>query len=296
MVRWRCVLSIVVLAALALSACQPVMPVAEEVHVGKPTAVAEEEAPEEAAPLVTGPARVLLIGGPIIDFNYGVNAHLAGLARVGDPPVTIETESMTGDVSLDEHWERANTLRKLEEGDWDVVVLHENLAERADENDGREAYAAVEEVFLDYACRFSEAAAKIGAKTVIMVPWEYLVESYVSVDDFVRLVEKAAAQCGAEVAPVGQAWKRVLEVRPDAAIHEPDRFPSIRGTYLTAAVLYAMLLGRNPADVDYSPASMVPDLPTTKALRRQYDEIPAEDLAFLGQMAWETVQEHQAGE
>lgn len=91
--------------------------------------------------------------------------------------------------------------------------------------------------------------------------------------------------------------KRVLGVRPDAAIHEPDgRFPSNRGSYLTAAVLYATLLGRNPAEVSYAPGSIVPDLPTTKTARRQYDEIPAEDLVFLRQVAWETVQEYQAGE
>ena len=61
-------------------------------------------------------------------------------------------------------------------------------------------------------------------------------------------------------------------------------------------MLYATLLGRNPAEVDYSPADILPDQPALSYRRAQYEEIPAEDLAFLRLIAWETVQEYETHE
>jgi hypothetical protein len=287
-----------------LGACQPVMPVepgapATMEESAPETAIADEEVAEQA-PVPAEPLRVLFLADPFLSENWGVDGHFSGMAAAGDPPLTVETDEVIRG-SLEQLWEGETALTKLEAGDWDVVVLHQDLPYFATEFIGDDAspegYAATEEAFLEYACKFAEAAAQTGAKTVIVVPWEYLTESFVSLDDFVRLVETTASDCGAEVAPVGQAWKRVMEVNPEVAIYDLNGdWPTLLGTYLSAAVLYATLLDCNPSEIDYSPADILPDHRSVSFLRAQYEAIPAEDLAFLRQMAWETVQKYRAGE
>jgi hypothetical protein len=59
--------------------------------------------------------------------------------------------------------------------------------------------------------------------------------------------------------------------------YAPDReHPSIHGTYLATAVLYAVLFIRNPEGIAYAPAA-----------------IAAEDAKFVRRVAWETVQNYR---
>ena len=304
----RCVwiASVAVLLLLLLCACQPVMP-----EDGGAPVTAEESAPEtasaeaevaEEAPAPSEPLRVLFLGDSYrITTNWGEDLHFAGMAAAADPPYTVETENVAvAHATLQGMWETGDALRKLQEGNWDVVVLHQVLpyfaVDFATEDASPEAYAAMEEAFLEYAPKFAEAAAQVGAKTALVVPAELQPESYVGLEDFISLVEQAAAASGAEVIPMGQAWQHALETNPEAGIFDPGGMEStIRGTYLSAAVLVASLLGVNPAEIDYSPASILPEHRSLSFLRVQYEEIPPEDLAFLRQMAWEAVQEYQAG-
>jgi hypothetical protein len=76
------------------------------------------------------------------------------------------------------------------------------------------------------------------------------------------------------MAPAGLAWKRAMEQRPSLNLYGPDReHPSMAGTYLTTAVLYATVFGKDPSSSTYQPSG-----------------ISAEDGAFLRRLAWEIVQ------
>jgi len=99
----------------------------------------------------------------------------------------------------------------------------------------------------------------------------------------VELTSEAAKRAighplGARVAPVGLAWKRALEIRPDFPLHSPDKVhPSFHGTYLTACVLVAVYWGEVLRGV--SNGGM-------KA-------IAADQKGFLQSVAWESVIAHQ---
>lgn len=59
-----------------------------------------------------------------------------------------------------------------------------------------------------------------------------------------------------EIAPVGQAWKRAKtqSERLFASLYDADgRHPSIKGTYLSACVLYAVIYKRSPVGNRYIP-------------------------------------------
>lgn len=95
--------------------------------------------------------------------------------------------------------------------------------------------------------------------------------------------------------PVGRAWQRVKQTDPafDLFMLSDDEFPNIDGTYLTAAVIYATILGRNPADVAYVPTDVLPDTGPASFFRDKWKEAD-EHAPFLQQMAWETVQEYRS--
>jgi hypothetical protein len=47
--------------------------------------------------------------------------------------------------------------------------------------------------------------------------------------------------------PVGPAWQRVRQARPDIALYDADlRHPSLVGSYLCACIFCASLLGQKP--------------------------------------------------
>lgn len=66
-------------------------------------------------------------------------------------------------------------------------------------------------------------------------------------------------------------------LRPDLDLFNRDQeHPSIYGTYLATAVVYATIYGTNRTDLAYLP-----------------NGVPAEAGAFLRRAAWDTVQEYR---
>ncbi len=94
------------------------------------------------------------------------------------------------------------------------------------------------------------------------------------------------------MAPVGLAFQRALEERPDLDLYNDDGMhANPQGTYLTLAVLYATIFEQNPVGATYRmPADrtnrygwMIPD-----------DwQLSDSDAEFLQRIAWETVEAYE---
>ena len=70
-----------------------------------------------------------------------------------------------------------------------------------------------------------------------------------------------------------------IRQRPELTLYAPDReHPSIHGTYLATAVVYATAFERSPSGFSYMPAG-----------------IAAADAQFLQNVAWETVEAYRKG-
>lgn len=64
---------------------------------------------------------------------------------------------------------------------------------------------------------------------------------------------KAARDNDAFVIPGGLAFARSIEKMPALSLYAPDkRHPSLAGTYLAAATVYASLFKKSPAGLDYT--------------------------------------------
>jgi enterochelin esterase-like enzyme len=254
---------------------------------GTPVALPAAEVPS---------VKILFIGDSLISWNNGFDQHLEQLAASANPPLAIEANTVAISYgSLEKIWQESNAVEVIGAGDYDAVVLQENL------------WATDVATFHAYARKFEAEIKKTGAKTVLFMPWQinYLELTTAQIAQAHRDI---AAEVGAEVAPVGLAWQRALAERPELKLVEVDGIhPSIYGTYLATTVVYATLFGQSPNSTAYLPAAPSHDCATEE--KEEQPDDPAldayrvgqvrgcmteEEAAFLQRIAWETVQEYTA--
>ena len=139
MTRYCRILIMLFLLAVVTSACSPVAPPHPRIA-----------------------QKILFIGNGLSDWNQ-MNEHLAGLAASANPPTTIETSNVVvHDAPLVTCGMQATALDEIRTGDWDIVVLQEDMAERPDE-----------QAFYEYARKFDEEITKTGAETVLYMTGQY---------------------------------------------------------------------------------------------------------------------------
>jgi hypothetical protein len=219
------------------------------------------------------PGSVLILGNSLTYYNGGVEKQVAALAAAEDPARETMVDEWTwpdADLQYLYEYTRGAALDAIREGDHDAVVVQGYMPTHEDPE-------AV--LFLEYARLFDQEITDAGAETVLYMTWPIGVFNPVDLDDIVRAHRRIEAETGASVAPVGVAMEKALAERPDLEMISFDALhPTPAGTYLAAATIYATLFDRSPEGLDFTAIAVEP-----------------EDAAFLQRIAWETVQEWQAG-
>jgi hypothetical protein len=223
--------------------------------------------------------RVLFIGD---SFTADIDDPFVGFATAADPASMAEaTEVSNPGTVLAGMWFCCQSVQTIQEGDWSVVVLQEDLS-----IDG-----AGPPAFFEYTRSFNEEIEAVGAQTVLYMPWEYRRDNPVTLADIADAYGTIAAELGIKVAPVGLAWDRALSERPDYEIYADDgAHANVRGSYLTIAVLYATIFEKSPEEVPWFRAQMAAD-----GFEVDADELSDEDITFLRRIAWEAVVDYQEG-
>jgi hypothetical protein len=127
--------------------------------------------------------------------------------------------------------------------------------------------------FFEAVKKSSYIIRKNGAEPVLFMSW-----AYKDKPDMIKSLADAYKKAGKDntvlVVPAGLAFANSISKRPDLELYQTDkRHPSLAGSYLAAATVYASLFKKNPVDSKYTAGL---DLETAK---------------FLRSVAWETVQE-----
>jgi hypothetical protein len=231
--------------------------------------------------------RILFFG----DSNtFWVDEYFPKLAASGDPPIQVESKgAMLGGAPLQSHWD-SNTaeIDEIRAGKWDVVVLEEDLGDdwpnRATE-------------MPEYARKFYEVINKAGAKMVLFMSYPDTTVTSPTTQDIATVLRKSGTELGVKVAPVGLAFQRALQARPDLDLYANDGdHPSPSGYYLTLVVFYATIFDRSPIGLSYRMEDV--DLYSEEAMlwsMHQGWTLTDQDALFLQRIAWETVQDYQAG-
>ncbi|MDM7859491.1 hypothetical protein QTP81_02585 [Alteromonas sp. ASW11-36] len=211
-----------------------------------------EPVPEDAQ------IQVLFIGN-----SHSASNNLSGMVKY------LINQNVSGKKALTERVQRygflidhavsESTLAHLESRDWTHVVLQAQKYSQSFQVDypitGALSLIAKIEQTNGQAIMFPEWAQRNRPSET-----EYIHNIHVNI----------ATQTNACIAPIGYAWERALEIRPDVRLHAADgNHASLLGSFLTALVLFETITGE-PADL-ISPS--------------QEFAIDAETQLFLAQMA-----------
>ena len=216
-----------------------------------PTQAVATTAKPTAVPTVAGPTRVLFVGNSLTFFN-DLPEIFARLAGSGGHAVEVGMSAQGGQTFAG-HASSPTTLKKLTGQRWDFIVLQEQSRIPA-------IAAQRSEHMLPAVRLLEEKAAESGADTVLFLTWASRdglpsagFKDYVAMQAAIEAgYLEVAGEIGAMVAPVGVAWQRALEEHPELELWQRDgSHPSPEGTYLTACVFHATLLGESPEGAGY---------------------------------------------
>ena len=173
-----------------------------------------------------------------------------------------------GGASLRVLWKRTKAKQEIAEGDYDVVVLQEDLPETKVAD------------FHKYAALFDKHTREAGSRLIFFMSWDYQRLNWISMDEIIAEHQGMARELDAEVAPCGYAWQRTMNERPKVDFYSRDReHQSWHGTLLNLYVIYSTVYGERPEALEYAPP--------------ERSEITAEEDAWLRRVAWDSYQSWQ---
>lgn len=238
--------------------------------------------PSVTEPLATSPKVALLIGNSYSFYNCGVHTALRGLMKNGTPKENMKTRLLTissGSLSfhdvgyyLQPHEQDPYAKvknGKLEHPMFDIVLMQDHSAAATSKK--RIPFLA------KYVKQHADTIRQAGSTPLLIMTWTKKDKP----DDITKLADttiKAGNDANVQVIPVGLAFTEAIKARPDLEMYMPDKsHPSMAGTYLYSAVLYASLFGRTPEPINYLGECEKP--------------LPEETASFLRSIAWKTVTE-----
>jgi hypothetical protein len=220
----------------------------------------------DAATPPSAPARVLFIGNSFTYFNGGLEKLVRRLRESVDGAPRFETEAeVQGGASLQVMWESTDARDRIENGNYDIVVLQEDIPETNVDS------------FHRHARLFNTAIRNSGARPVLFMAWAYDRLGWISMAEIAQAHRTIAAELAIDVAPVGLAWQRSDQQDPTLDMYgNDDEHPSIHGSYLAACVIYGTIFSESPVGLSYRPSRGA--------------GVSEDEAAFLQQVAWDEIQ------
>lgn len=248
----------------------------------------------------SAPKRILFLGNSYTQVNDLPNTVFNIAQSLGD---SIYTESNTpGGYTLQLHSTDATSIAKIQQGNWDYVVIQAQSQEPsfspAQVQANTYPYAAILDSIVN--------ASNTCAETIFFMTWGRKngdasnCASYPPVCTYEGMQQRLresylemAMNNNASVAPVGVAWKACRDSSPTIELYNPDEsHPGINGTYLTACVFYSSIFHKSSVGSNYLISGMSnADATTLQAIAsnfvldslenwQQYGDIPKADFSF----------------
>ena len=235
------------------------------------------------------------LGNSYVYYN-NLADQLTGLS-LSLPGAVINTgHHLHGGFSLRRHLEDghlSDIFRPLPDGDdgWDVVIVQEHSRLGVPYSDEATGALGNPDPFFASASEVVDLALEHGAEVMFYMTWAK--EKF---PNQISLLAEAYTEAGrrldATVTPVGLAWDRVRQERPDIKLFHPDgSHPSPAGTYLSACVFYSQLTGTPPFGATHTlygteirtPGVVVSEVPALLV------HLTEEIASYLQAIAWDVV-------
>ncbi len=229
------------------------------------------------------PASAIFIGNSFFYYNNSLHNHFTLLLRSADPNAKFRATSVTisgsgADWHDVESYFRPNAIGTYSFDANNNVVFNklDRLFDLAIMMDCSQCpiHPQLKSVFFEYSKKHSATVRRHGAVPVYFMSWAYADKPEMTAE-LAEAYTRAGNDDGVFVVPAGLAFAKSIERRPRLNLYAPDkRHPSMAGTYLAAATLYAALLKKSPVDLKYTAG---------------LDEATAKHLQTV---AWDTVQDY----
>lgn len=212
------------------------------------------------------PAQVLFIGNSHTNYNNGVSFHLQGFLNEMALPYSTVVEKMTMDgYTMQQHSENSNTLSKMNERDWDIIVFQENTSEAA--NNPMGATVGMQDL------RFKISGSE--TRLFLFMTWAYEAQPGM-LSALKTTYENTAPLVSGTIVPVGIAFQNILDDSENViSLYNPDGIhPSLEGTFLASAMFYAAIYEEDPRLNNYTAG------------------LSEEDVTYLKEKAFEALQNY----
>lgn len=196
---------------------------------------------ELVGPLPEG-NNVLFIGNSLT-YSNDLPGMVKALALSGG--VTLQVQSLTeADHALIDYLIEGSAQRVIGQGGWKHIVMQQ----------GPTTLPICRDTLVIAVKNLDQLGKQHGAKSIVMMAWPSTSRPF----DFgaVHLSAQLAANTvNGQLAPVGDAWQKILGTDKSIALYDFDGFhPGPIGTYLAALVLYERITGGDARQLPSNPA------------------------------------------
>lgn len=230
---------------------------------------------------IAQPASAIFIGNSFFYYNNSLHGHVTQLVRAADPAYRVRLTSVTISGSgSDWHdvgsYFRPNAIGQYSFDSNNNVVFNkvDRLFDMAIMMDCSQCpvHPQLKTVFTEQFKKHSETVRQHGARPVFFMSWAYADKPEMTAE-LAEAYTKAGNDNDALVIPAGLAFANSVKQRPELNLYVADkRHPSLAGTYLAAATVYAAIFKKSPVDLSYTAG------------------LEAGTAKFLQTVAWDTVQ------
>lgn len=241
------------------------------------------QAPKVVETGVAALQSAIFIGNSFFYYNNSLHNHVSLLVRAADPAYRLRMTSVTISGSgadwhdVDSYF-RPNAIGTYSFDAGNNVVFNKiaKLFDLAIMMDCSQCpiHPQLRSTFYEYSKRHSDTVRKHGAVPVFFMSWAYADKPEMTAE-LADAYTKAGNDNAALVIPAGLAFAAALKQRPGLVLHASDkRHPSVAGTYLAAATVYAALFRKSPEGLEYTAG------------------LDGDTARFLQTVAWQTVQDY----
>ena len=220
-----------------------------------------------ANPTSLGSTDVLFLGNSYTGVN-NLPALVEGLAAAGGHSLVTDRNTPGGNTlgapqsSGEPHMSNATSLAKIAANDWEFVVLQDQSVIPSIPW-ARNNYMIPGAQSLDDSIDASDPDTRVlmyqtwgrrfGGSFCIAGHCQDFADFGEMQDNLTLSYALCASVIGAEVAPVGEAWRRAFELDPGLVLHTGDEsHPHLRGSYLAACVFYAKIFDESPVGLSFT--------------------------------------------